>query len=160
MDGQPVSLADFRGKKLWLAFFRFAACPLCSFRVHELLGKWKNEFAPHGVNLLTFWQSPRPKLEEIKERYAPEFSLIADPDMKLYELYRVETGQFLSKDLLQGLSNARKAGIRIIRTWDGPARRCPADFLIGEDGVIHTAFYGKNVANMIPLDRVTAFLQT
>ena len=35
-DGRPVSLSDFEGQKLWLAFFRYAACPLCNVRVRAI----------------------------------------------------------------------------------------------------------------------------
>ena len=41
---------------------------------------------------------------------------------------------------------------------DGDITQLPAQFLIGEDGVIHTAFYGKNLADVIPWWRVNRFL--
>ena len=34
--GNRISLADYRGKKLLLSFYRYAACPFCNYRVHEL----------------------------------------------------------------------------------------------------------------------------
>lgn len=35
--GVPVRLADYRGQRLLLSFYRYASCPLCNLRVHELL---------------------------------------------------------------------------------------------------------------------------
>ncbi len=37
LDGSSVRLRDFAGQNVWLAFFRWANCPLCNFRIHELL---------------------------------------------------------------------------------------------------------------------------
>ncbi len=160
IDGEEVSLRDYRGRKVWLTFFRYAACPLCSYRIHELLTQWDSRFAGHNFELLTVWQSPPEKLGEVRERYDPAFALITDPQLELYQKYRVEKGflKAFGKDVFEGLAGARKLGIKIVRAWDGPATRCPADFLIDEEGTIQTAFYGENVAQMIPLDDVEDFL--
>ena len=29
-DGKSISRGDYRDSKLWLSFYRFAACPLCN----------------------------------------------------------------------------------------------------------------------------------
>jgi peroxiredoxin len=110
--------------------------------------------------LVTVWQSPVKKLDEIKERYRPQFSIVADPEMELYGLYRIEKGflKAMGKGVFSQMMGARKAGINIVRSWDGPATRRPADFLIDGDGTIHTAFYGENVAHMIPFETVEQWL--
>ena len=36
VDGTDFQLDDIRGKRFLLSFFRFAACPFCNLRVHEL----------------------------------------------------------------------------------------------------------------------------
>lgn len=160
IDGTELSLSEFRGRKVWLTFFRYAACPLCSYRIHELLTQWESRFASHDFELLTVWQSPPEKLGEVRERYNPSFALITDPQLELYQQYRVEKGflKTFGKDVFESVAGARKLGIKIVRAWDGPATRRPADFLIDEQGIIQTAFYGENVAQMIPLDDVEDFL--
>lgn len=160
IDGEPVSLDDFRGRKVWLTFFRYAACPLCSFRIHELLTQWESRFAQHEFELLTVWQSPADKLEEIRTRYNPSFALITDPQLELYQQYRVEKGflKTMGKEVFEGIQGARNLGLKIVRAWDGPATRRPADFLIDETGTIARAHYGENVAQMIPLEQVEDFL--
>lgn len=159
-EGRPVDLASLRGGKVWLTFFRYAACPLCSYRIHELLAQWDQRFARYAFSLVTVWQSQPQRLEEVKQRYAPSFSLIADPQMELYHLYQVEKGiaKVLGKGVFSQLAAARKVGIDVIRGWEGPATRRPADFLIDADGIIRTAFYGENVGDMIPFEQVEAFL--
>ncbi len=160
IDGEEVKLEDFPDRRIWLSFLRYAACPLCSFRIHELMGTWSTSFADHGVVLLTVWQSPPEKLEEIRTRYSPPFTLISDPELELFELYRVETsitGVF-GKEVTEGIKGARELGLKLMRAWDGPPTRIPADFLIDQDGIIREAFYGRNVAHHIPFDQVESFL--
>ncbi|MEM6994633.1 MAG: hypothetical protein AAF721_29225, partial [Myxococcota bacterium] len=54
-------------------------------------------------------------------------------------------------------AGARKEKIPVVRGWDGPPTRRPADFLISPQGVIELAFYGENVGQMIPLDDVVGW---
>ena len=161
LDGNEISLSKLRGKPVWLAFFRYAACPLCAYRIHELLAQWEQRFAPHNFALLTVWQSKPEKLEEVRERHDPKFTLIPDPEMNVYAAYRVEKG--LSKmmgmgDILDGVKGARKMGLKMVRAWEGPATRAPADFLIDPDGVLRVTHYGENVNHMIPLEDASAFI--
>lgn len=160
IDGEAVSLEEFRGRKVWLTFFRYAACPLCSFRIHEVLSQWESRFANRDFELLTVWQSPADKLEEIRTRFEPSFALITDPQLDLYQKYRVEKGflKTLGKDVFTGIRGARGLGLKIVRAWDGPPTRRPADFLIDENGKLAAAHYGENAAQMIPLEQVDAFL--
>jgi len=34
----------------------------------------------------------------------------------------------------------------------------PADFLINNDGTIHTAFYGKHIGDHLPIEKIDRFL--
>lgn len=159
IDGGEVSLSHYRGQKVWLSFFRYAACPLCSFRVHELLTQWAAAFVSSQIHLLTVWQSKPDKLQEIVDRYDPPFALITDPDMELYRLFEVEDGALkaFGKEVITGMNNARKAKIPLVRGWEGSATRRPADFLINAEGVIEVAHYGENVGQMIPLEDAVAW---
>ncbi len=156
MQGRSVSLDSLRGRLVWLSFYRYAACPLCCYRIHELLSAWDSTFRGLGLVSLTVWQSPPDKLQEVIDRYRPPVQLISDPDLRLYEMYEIEKGhtRVFGKDVLEGVAGARKAGIPIVRAWDGPATRRPADFLISPGGRIDVAFYGENVGQMIPFENV------
>jgi peroxiredoxin len=159
MDGTSIQLDALRGRPVWLSFYRYASCPLCCYRVHEIMSAWDGTFRHLGLVSLTVWQSPEEKLREVIERYQPPFQLISDPDLRLYEMYEVEKGltKVFGKDVLSGIAGARKAGIPIVRAWDGPATRRPADFLISPEGTIDVAFYGENVGQMIPFEDVVAW---
>lgn len=160
LDGTPVNLAELRGKNVWLAFFRWAQCPLCNFRIHELLSLWGPRFADRGLTMIGVFQSPAAKLEGLVDRHKPPFIPVADPDMVLYEQYNLGTSMkgLFSKDVRRAIAGARANDIPIVTPWDGPAFRTPADFLIDPAGVIRVAYYGENIADHIPFDRVSEWI--
>ncbi|MEM9462801.1 MAG: redoxin domain-containing protein [Myxococcota bacterium] len=162
LDGNAVTLSDMRGQLVWLAFFRYAACPLCNFRVHQLLSVWAKTFSQRKFVMLGVFQSPGRKLEGLVKRHDPPFKIISDPNMELYARYYLEASLrgALSKDVRRVLAGASKASIPIVTPWDGPPHRIPADFLLDSHGMIKQAFYGENIAQHIPFEDVTSFLDT
>ena len=89
-DGKPVSLADYQGQKLWLAFFRYASCPLCNVRVRAIYRR-VDELTKSGVAVVAVFQSPGHKVREyVLEGDEPPMPIIADPEMTLYEQYALE----------------------------------------------------------------------
>jgi len=40
--GRMINLQDYKGKKVFIGFFRHAGCPFCNLRVHLLQEKMKN----------------------------------------------------------------------------------------------------------------------
>ena len=145
---------------MWLAFFRWAQCPLCNFRIHELVSVWADKFARERMVMLAVFQSPAEKLAGLTERHRPPFRVIPDPEMQLYELYGLGTSAagLMGADVRRSLAGARAAGLPLVSMWDGPPLRTPADFLIDESGVIRVAYQGKNIADHIPFEAVTRFL--
>jgi len=159
MDGQPIDLAGFRGQKLLLAFFRYAACPLCNLRISELI-RHQPELQRHGLHILAIFQSPSERLHQYAGRQHPPFPLIADPDHHLYRLYGVESswGGFFKGSLRVGsLATAAARGF-FPGPMDGDKARIPADFLIGPDQVIQIAYYGTDIGDHLPLPDVLHWL--
>lgn len=161
LDGERISLMGLRGKPVWLAFFRYAACPLCNLRIHQLTSVWPKVFAPHSFVMLAVFQSPRHKLEGLVERYSPQFKIICDPELELYGKYRLETSVkgILGAEVRAAIAAAYKEGLPLVQPWDGAGARVPADFLIDRDGMIRQVFYGENIAQHIPFESVSSFLE-
>jgi peroxiredoxin Q/BCP len=160
VDGSALTLSDHRGGPVWLAFFRYAMCPLCNFRIHQLLQLWPGKFASRGITMIGVFQSPARKLEGLVARHNPPFVVISDPELQLYTKYSVEAkwaGAF-GKATRAALRGAAGAGIPLIKPWDGPPHRVPADFLLDGNGTIREVFYGENIADHIPFEQVEAFL--
>jgi thioredoxin-dependent peroxiredoxin len=158
--GDSIRLEERIDQPLWLAFFRFAACPLCNLRIHQLVGEWPKRFAHRPFRMLGVFQSPPDKLDRYVSRHEPQFTIISNPEMDLYRLYGVESSikKAFSGQVFKAVVGAGKAGLPLVRPPDGPAFRIPADFLIMPGGTIHTAFYGANMADHIPFETVDAWL--
>jgi peroxiredoxin len=159
LDGGKHTLGDYAGQLLWLGFFRFATCPLCNLRVHQLVAEWPR--VAGSINLLAIFQSPPERFEGYVSKRNPPFPVISDPEMKLFKIYRVETSMLaaFSGTVFSKMGEARKHGMPLFDgPKDGGSFRVPADFLIDQGGVLRVCRYGKNIADSIPTEEVEKFL--
>jgi peroxiredoxin len=156
LDGSEITLSRLRGQPVWIAFFRWAACPFCNYRIHELLGQWERRFAQHRFTMLGVFQSPAERCSAAIGGKQLPFITIPDPEMRLYTLYQVEAGLkgMLSWNVPRTMMAARSAGISIATLPEGPASRIPADFILDGNGVVREAFYGRNITEHIPFEDV------
>lgn len=155
---EPISLKDFRGSKVWLAFFRYAACPLCNLRVHDMAQK--NAMYEHaGLKIIAVFQSPPEKMAEYVGKQDPPFPMVSDPSEKLYKLYGLGSSPvgFLSPGLMRKVAKSFKSGVLKLGSPDGTVDRIPGDFLIDENGIVRDIFNGADIGDHIPFDRVNAF---
>lgn len=156
-DGTPVRLADHRDRKVWLAFFRYASCPLCNLRVHDIIARHA-DLASRGVDVLAVFQSPPERIASYVGKQAPPFPILADPTEALYGKYGLRTSllAYLHPKNFGVVFRAMRRGF-LPGPPDGSATRVPGDFLIRPDGTLADAFYGKVIADHIPFERVEAF---
>jgi peroxiredoxin len=163
IDGTRIRLEDYAGKKLLLAFMRFAGCPLCNLRTDQLV-----QFYPiwqsKGLEVIVFIHSPPETLRRYADRHTPPFPVIGDPHGEVYQKYGVDrsalralvaSGPWHPK-AMQAMFKGYMPGTRS----DGAASLIPADFLIGPDLKIHTAYYGKSAADHLPMRRIVEFADT
>jgi peroxiredoxin len=156
-EGEPVSLGAYRGAKLWLSFYRFASCPLCNYRIHEVIARYP-EFSKAGIRMLGVFQSPPDKIANYVAKQEPPFSLVSDPKMDLYRLYGVSPslGALFRPDVFVTTFKAMFKGI-FPGTIEGPIAMRPAEFLIDPEGLVWGAHYGRSVSDHIPFERVFEF---
>jgi peroxiredoxin Q/BCP len=156
-DGKSISLGGFRGAKLWLAFYRFATCPMCNYRIHELSARF-DDFERAGIRLVAVMQSPAERIAQFAEKRKPKFPVIADPGLAIYNKYGVGPSlmAMMSPSVFVTAFKAMFAGIFPGRI-DGPIAMVPADFLIDPEGVIWDAFYARKVSEHVPFGRVSEF---
>lgn len=154
----PVTLSTFRGRKLWLAFFRYAGCPLCNLRVHQMIQRYPR-WQQKGLEILAVFQAPVEEVaRNVGEQNAP-FAIICDPDEALYRLYELEASLagYISPKNIPLMAEAFKQGF-LPGAMHGTKTRLPADFLIDEAGKITELFYAPTIGEHIPFERVDAFL--
>jgi peroxiredoxin len=154
------TLHQYRGKKVWLAFFRYAACPLCNLRVHQIKKRYAAQIEAGSLVVLAVFQSPVASIKETVGTQVPPFPLLSDASEATYDLYQAKTSRcgFVMGLLRGNWITALRLGFLGWPRPEGQATRLPADFLIGEDGKFADVFYAQSMDQHIPFPRVEAFL--
>lgn len=162
MAGKRVVLQGRPGRHVLLSFYRYASCPLCNLRVHELSGRC-GEWKVRGLDLLAVFQSPQGKLRQYVGRQDAPFPLIPDPVQRLYKLYGV--GHGWGGFLKAWATRLPEIGRSVLGrgflpgSVEGGIHRIPADFLINPSGKIALAYYGRDIGDHLPLARIEHYLQ-
>lgn len=160
LHGNPVSLAQFRGRRLLLSFYRYASCPFCNLRVHQLSQR-APEWQARGLDLVAVFQSPRESILEHAGSEPRPFAILPDPDRGLYRAYGVEGswGGFLKGGLQVGkLASALKEGF-LPGKMEGDINMVPADFLIDEEGRVAVAYYGHDISDHLDTAVIGQYLR-
>jgi len=158
--GRPINLADYRGKRVMLSFFRNAGCPFCNLRLYELTHRyhaWKEQ----GLEVIAVFSSPTEEVRRYVAKHPRPFRMIGDPVLSIYSRYRVERSvagvlKALLFKLPRVIRGAFLGGIPLINPHP---TLVPADFLVDEYGLIRDIWYGRDASDHIPLKRVDAFLR-
>lgn len=145
-----------REKLLMISFFRYASCPLCNLRVHELIVNY--EKLKDKLEIVMIFQSPKEKIEQYVGKQDIPYRVIPDPVREFYKLYKVEYSwiAFLKAWTLK-IKNVFSALFKhgyIPGSVEGEIHRVPADFIIDTDGKILKAFYGKDIGDHLPLNEI------
>ncbi|HOX36622.1 MAG TPA: pyridoxal-phosphate dependent enzyme [Candidatus Brocadiia bacterium] len=151
VKGETVSLSRFKGGKyVCLVFLRYVGCPICQMTmVHH-----KREYdrlAAAGADVIIFAQSPNEKLRKTDAKKDFPFHLVGDPEREVYGLYGVGRGGL--KHIILGSHVAVKATLKgyMHGALGGDEFQLPADFIVGPDGRIAMAHYGRHAGdNMAP----------
>lgn len=115
----PISLSDFRGKKVLVYFYPKALTPGCTSQACGLRDS-KSELDELGLVILGISPDMPKKLAQFIEKKALNFTLLSDPDHQVAEMFGVwGEKKFMGK------------------TYDGIHR---ISFLVDEKGVIEAVF--------------------
>lgn len=162
LDSTPFELDRLRGRRLLLAFFRFASCPFCNLRLHELVTCYP-EFGKDFAVVAIFESTPE-NLRRYATRHAAPFPVLADAHGVYYREYGVERSLAGTVEgairRLPALFHAMFVKHYLPLTIGGHLTTMPADFLVDEQGVIRTAYYGHDEGDHLPLAAVRAFARS
>lgn len=161
IEGKTISLQEFAGKPLLLMFYRYASCPMCNLRIRDFAQNYPR-LHERGLEVVAFFHSPARNIRaHAGKRHFP-FHLVADPKFNVYRSYGVETSwpRFFLSMLLPSfyVDWIRAMGYGIWGGVDWQMGKMPADFLIGLDGRILKAHYGREIGDHIPVAEVEAAL--
>ncbi len=160
LHGNPISPEQFKGHKTMLSFYRYAACPFCNLRVHNIIQR-QPDWEKKGLNVVGVFHSPKDSVMKNVGQQKPDFTIIPDPQKELYKLYGVEKsilGLMVGmKRMGEFIESARKGFFKIAP--EGGMQSMPADFLIDESGEIVKAYYGKDLGDHLPFDEIDYWLE-
>jgi len=151
LGGEAVSIEAFRGRRLLLSFFRYAACPLCNLRTAFLIDAYPR-LRSKGLGIVAIFESPRTRLLETVAWQPIPFPVIPDPERRLYRTYGVTPsllGTVRGAFRVRALREAFRRGFHIGRA---------AEFLIGPDSVIERAYYGRDIGDHLPIEEIDRWL--
>ncbi len=120
-DGNPVSLKDFRGRRVIVYFYPAAMTPGCTTQACDFRDNL-SELDGAGVTVLGISPDSVAKLAEFRDEQGLTFPLLSDVDKVAHAAY----GTYGEKKLYG------KTVIGVIRST----------FVIGPDGVLEVAQYG------------------
>ncbi|MFA9391327.1 MAG: peroxiredoxin family protein [Prolixibacteraceae bacterium] len=159
--GNNVQLADYKGKKILLGFYRNANCPFCNRRVHQIMLN-NISFKQKDVQLLFFFESSAEILKKSSFHTGiSPWPLIGDPDRKIYSQYGVETSplKMMKTMFVSSLGQAKKDTAQLNLPEDKAATMSliPADIFIDENFKIVKAHYGKHLDDHIEYNELLKF---
>ena len=159
IDGSTFNMADLKGKRVILTFFRFSTCPLCNMRIRRIVQRW-NEFSKDAVMVAVFDAKVGDLQKRMKKHDAP-FVVVAD------ETYEQFNKNGVKKSFFKFMWGAMRSPLTLLQaTLRGyvpltlsisKLSTIPVDILIDEDGKVVEAHYCKDTADHLSLDRMIAF---
>jgi thioredoxin-dependent peroxiredoxin len=158
--GNPVDLETHRGRPVLLSFYRYASCPLCNMRVRDLIVA-NASLSDAGLAMIAVFQSSAASIATYVGKQDAPFPIVADPEMVLYQRYGLES-RWLGLGSVKVVSRAIQAFVTgfLPGKIEGPVNRVPADFLIDQYGRIDIAYYGRDIDDHMPIDKIEAWLSS
>lgn len=160
-----IRLEAYKGRKVFLGFFRHAGCPFCNLRVHTLT-KAHQELKEQGLEMIFFFESKTRVLS--RSTFHQEVSpipLISDPEKEWYDAFGLEESG--RKSTLGHISSfaktaihAKRKGLPMHLMADGESfGTMPAEFLLDENLVIRKLHYSQKLSDRMSVADVYQFAQ-
>ncbi len=158
IDTTDFDTDTLKGRPFMLSFFRFAGCPFCNLRLHDLTKRFV-EFGDDFTIVAVFDSPPENLLRHTEGHRAP-FPILSDENNQYYKKYGIEhslSGVF--KGIFLRMPTLIRAMFKgyLPSTIQGSLTTMPADFLIDRNGVIQVAYYGSDEGDHLSIEEIKAF---
>ena len=158
IDGKDFDSTHLQGRPFMLSFFRFATCPFCNLRLNMLVRRFGE--LPPPFTIVAIFDAPLAHLQRHAKKHRAPFPILADKDNIYYRAYGIEhsLGGMLKgmitrmPTLIKGLASGY-----IPMPLRGSLLTMPADFLIDAEGIIQTAYYGRDEGDHLPFEDIRRF---
>jgi peroxiredoxin len=131
---------------MWIAFFRFAACPFCALRVREVIERM-DDIDASPAQFVGVFPSSKENIRKYIMKFAPRFRVVSDPEEKLYGKYKAEASWAAEFRTAVNIPKVVKALVGAPNNpfaADATFNRVPCEFLIHQGSIEH-AYYGKTL---------------
>ena len=161
--GRIIDLAEYRDRKVLIAFFRHAGCPFCNIRVHNLL-KVQPELKARGLEMIFFFESKeKVLLNSIFHKEISPIPLLSDPEKRWYAAYGLEESGYKAalshiQTFVQTAFKASSLGVPMHLMAGGESiKTMPAEFLLGEGLLIRAVHYSERLNDRMSVEKIRAF---
>ena len=160
---RPIHLKSYKGKRVFIGFFRHAGCPFCNLRVHSLMNI-REKLLANNMEMIFFFESKKELLlKSIFHKGVSPVPLIPDPNKIHYSIYGIENSLLKSSfsHLTTFIQTAIKAKTKNLPIYpmDGSESfsTMPAEFLLDENLIIRKVHYAQTLNDRISLDTIVDF---
>lgn len=150
VKGSSLTLGDFRDKRLWLAFYRYVGCPVCTSHFDEVIARLK-QLEQYNISYIAIFDSNSSLIpERIMGASSDRFHVVGNESHGLYDTFGIDNSLIgsLSPASAKAFLKARAAGYEQGKVT-GSLTRMPAHFLIESDKSVYAAHYAKNIGDHI-----------
>jgi len=160
IDGNSFSIEQVKGKRYMISFMRFAACPFCQLRIHQLITRWQE--LDENFTVIAVFDSSLENLQKQSTNQQAPFPILADEQAIYYHKFAIQhsvAGMFKAMLFrMPTLLYAMAVKRYFPSSLKGSVTTLPADFLGDENGVIDSIYYGKDSGDHLSFDKIKAFL--
>ena len=152
-NGEMFDLEKLQGKQVLISFYRFATCPFCNMRIHNLVKNYEKYSSRFEV--VAIFESNMPTLINAMDNHQAPFRILSDANSVYYQKYGLEKSLWgVFKGMLLRMPTAIKGMMMgyLPTNIDSSLTRMPADFLIDEEGKIKIAYYGSDEGDHLDVD--------
>ena len=157
IDGKNFSFNKIKGKKTLLTFYRFATCPFCNLRIHEIINRY--EELGKNFEMVAIFSSTKEHLSKTMKKHNAPFTILADENFEYFSKYEVEKSLFkFMVGSMVGFFKILKAGSKGYFPMELSGMTIvPVDVLINKKGVIEKVYYGQNTTDHLSFDEIKYF---
>lgn len=159
IDGNRFNLKQVAGKRYLLAFMRFAACPFCQLRIHELVSRWQE--LNDDFTVIAVFDSPLDNLQKHAAKQSAPFPILADEYSSYYSRFAIRRSPLGTLKAMvfrmPTLLYAMFVKHYFPSSLKGKMTTLPADILVDEHGVIVKIYHGRDSGDHLPFERVKNF---
>jgi thioredoxin-dependent peroxiredoxin len=149
--GNQISNTTYARNKVWMAFYRYAGCPMCASHFDEVTSYMQKLKDNNVVFFAVFDSSPAKVPDRMKAKAGPNCVIVGNDNLGMFEQFGVEKswGGLLSMGSVKSRIEAGKKGYSE-NNLDGAINRMPAHILIWPGGEVAVAHYGKHAGDQVP----------